>query len=185
VDCGRHVRDRLARPSARLVGLVRYPAGLPTRHRSAARRSPTWVLFHGQVCPPRQRSSFSKAPAAGGVPANEALHCVRPADQMQGHPEAGAAFAKYNCLTTRCEFDSSRSLIMSSAPISSGGRTRQAPAQKDGIEPDIQRDRATRSCGRFAVTQKGWSCAKGGKERGGVERLGNMFSLPPEDINGL
>jgi hypothetical protein len=44
-----------------------------------------------------------------------------------------------------------------------------------------QRDRAACS----AVTRKGWFYAKGCKESGGVERLGNMFSLTSKDIDSL
>jgi hypothetical protein len=70
---------------------------------------------------------------------------------------------------------------MSCAPISSDGRTKEAPEQKDGTDPDIQQDCATRSCGLFC----GWFYAKGCKESGGVERLGNMFSLTSKDIDSL
>jgi hypothetical protein len=47
--------------------------------------------------------------------------------------------------------------------------------------PDIQRDRAACS----PIAQKGLVCAKRRKERDGVERFGNMFSLTSEDINSL
>jgi len=66
-------------------------------------------------------------------------------------------------------------------PISSGGRTRKALEQKDGTDPDIQRDRMACS----ALAQNGLVCAKRCKEDGGVERSGNMFSLTSKDISGL
>jgi hypothetical protein len=61
-------------------------------------------------------------------------------------------------------------------------RTNQkALEQKDGTDPDIQRDRTACS----AVAQNGSVCAKRCKEPDGVERSGNMFSLTSKDISGL